>query len=175
MKKCVLIALLLAMILPVRAMAAELPKDGQYTIEVTLSGGSGRAKAESPAKLTVADGAATAVILWSSPYYEYMLVDGTRYDPVNADGNSAFEIPVSLDEDMAVSAQTVAMSQPHEVDYTLRFNSATLKPLANGGSAFSPLRIAAMAAAVLIVLTAAGWFIAASKRRAGKRKVTKER
>ncbi|MEA4847830.1 MAG: hypothetical protein VB106_11420 [Clostridiaceae bacterium] len=108
--------------------AAKLPADGKYTIEVTLSGGSGRTHIESPAELTIKDGTATAVIIWSSPHYEYMLIDGTHYNPINAGGNSTFEIPVLLDKDMAISAQTTAMSEPHEIDYTLRFDSATLKP-----------------------------------------------
>ena len=94
---------------------------------VTLEGGSGRATVESPAVLTVADGIMTATIVWSSPNYDYMLVDGEKYLPVNTDGNSTFEIPVAaLDTALAVTADTVAMSTPHEIDYTLTFDSATL-------------------------------------------------
>lgn len=107
--------------------SAQLPADGQYTIEVTLSGGTGRVKVESPAKLTVSGGRVMAVIVWSSPNYTYMMVDGIKYNPVITEGNSTFEIPISLDENMAISAETVAMSAPHVVDYTLRFDSATLK------------------------------------------------
>ena len=101
--------------------------DGVYTAEVTLTGGSGRATVESPAKVVIADGKATATIVWSSPFYEYMLIGETQYDPIQAEGNSTFEISIVLDEDMAVSASTVAMSQPHLVDYTLHFDSKTLK------------------------------------------------
>ena len=101
--------------------------DGPYTVDVTLSGGSGRASVESPCKVMIADGQATATIIWSSPFYEYMLIGQTRYESVQEDGNSTFEIPVLLDEDMAVSASTIAMSQPHLVDYTLHFDSSTLK------------------------------------------------
>ena len=68
-----------------------------------------------------------ATIVWSSPFYEYMLVGETRYEPIQEEGNAIFEIPVVLDEDMAVSASTVAMSQPHLVEYTLHFNSKTRK------------------------------------------------
>ena len=109
------------------AAAVELPADGSYTCAVTLEGGSGRATVESPAALTVADGIMTATIVWSSPNYDYMLVDGEKYLPVNTDGNSTFEIPVAaLDTALAVTADTVAMSTPHEIDYTLTFDSATL-------------------------------------------------
>lgn len=109
------------------AAPAETPADGSYTCAVTLEGGSGRATVESPAALTVADGAMTATIVWSSPNYDYMLIDGEKYQPTNTEGNSTFEIPVAaLDTALAVTADTVAMSTPHEIDYTLTFDSATL-------------------------------------------------
>ena len=104
------------------------PADGTYTCEVTLEGGSGRATVESPAALTVADGKMAATIVWSSPNYDYMIVDGEKYLPTNTEGNSAFEIPVSaLDTALDVTADTVAMSTPHEIEYTLTFSSASLK------------------------------------------------
>ncbi|MDX9871153.1 MAG: hypothetical protein RBT41_01885 [Clostridia bacterium] len=157
--------LLLIMMLPVRAMAAETPTDGRYRIEVTLTGGSGRATVESPAQLTVADGQATAVLIWSSPYYEYMRLDGTTYYPVNTDGNAMFEIPVLLDEDMPVSAQTVAMSRPHEIDYTLRFDGATLRPLSGDRPAPAQPGTALWAAA-LIILVILGFSIVLLRRKA---------
>lgn len=101
--------------------------DGVYTADVVLTGGSGRASVESPAKIVIADGKITATVIWSSPFYEYMMVGETRYDPIQLEGNAAFEIPVVLDEDMSVSALTVAMSEPHLVEYTLRFDSKSLK------------------------------------------------
>ena len=104
------------------------PADGTYTCEVTLEGGSGRATVESPAALTVADGKMTATIVWSSPNYDYMIVDGEKYLPTNTEGNSTFEIPVAaLDTALDVTADTVAMSTPHEIEYTLTFDSASLK------------------------------------------------
>lgn len=112
--------------IPENAMAEKPVSDGKYTSEVMLSGGSGRAKVESPAELSVEGGAITATVIWSSPNYEYILVDGTYYYPTNTTGNSTFEIPVSMDRDIEITAQTVAMSTPHEIDYTLRFDSATL-------------------------------------------------
>ena len=110
------------------AEAVETPADGSYTCEVTLEGGSGRATVDSPAALTVADGKMTATIVWSSPNYDYMIVDGEKYLPTNTEGNSTFEIPVAaLDTALDVTADTVAMSTPHEIEYTLTFDSASLK------------------------------------------------
>ena len=106
------------------AEAVETPADGSYTCEVTLEGGSGRATVDSPAALTVADGKMTATIVWSSPNYDYMIVDGEKYLPTNTEGNSTFVIPVSaLGVPLSVVADTVAMSTPHEIEYTLTFSA----------------------------------------------------
>ena len=106
------------------AEAVETPADGSYTCEVTLEGGSGRATVDSPAALTVADGKMTATIVLSSPNYDYMIVDGEKYLPTNTEGNSTFEIPVSaLGVPLSVVADTVAMSTPHEIEYTLTFSA----------------------------------------------------
>ncbi len=105
-------------------------EDGNYRIDVLLSGGSGKASVKSPAPLTVKDGVMTVRLEWSSSNYNYMIVGGVRYEPVNTDGNSVFEFPVSaLDEEIEVTADTTAMSTPHEIDYVLTFDSKTAEPL----------------------------------------------
>ena len=107
--------------------------DGSYTIELTMEGGSGRASIQSPAQLTIADGAATATLEWSSPNYDYMLVNGEKYLPVNTEGNSVFEVPVeALDVPLTMIGDTVAMSTPHEVEYTVTFHSETLESAESG-------------------------------------------
>ena len=99
-------------------------RDGEYESKVELKGGTGRASVESPAKVTVKNGMASATIVWSSPNYDYMLVNGEKYLPVNKDGNSTFTIPVeAFDKEFTVIADTTAMSKPHEVEYTLKFEA----------------------------------------------------
>ena len=108
-------------------------EDGSYTIELTMEGGSGRASIQSPAQLAIADGAATAILEWSSPNYDYMLVNGEKYLPVNTEGNSVFEVPVeALDAPRTMIGDTVAMSTPHEVEYTVTFHSETLESAESG-------------------------------------------
>ena len=110
---------------PKAEAAAETPADGEYSAQVVLEGGSGRATVDSPAALTVADGKMTATIVWSSPNYDYMIVDGEKYLPTNTEGNSTFVIPVAaLGTPLSVTADTVAMSTPHEIEYTLTFTLA---------------------------------------------------
>lgn len=103
--------------------------DGSYTVEVSLAGGSGKATVESPAKLTVKEKKTVATIVWSSPNYDYMKVEDEKILPISDSGeNSVFEIPVTaFDRKMAVAADTTAMSTPHEIDYTLQFDSASIQ------------------------------------------------
>ncbi|MCR5099713.1 MAG: hypothetical protein K6B14_12315 [Lachnospiraceae bacterium] len=102
--------------------------DGKYTCGVTLEGGSGKASVTDPCEIEIKDGKCTAKIEWSSPNYDFMMVDGVQYDPVNTEGNSVFEIPVEgFDYAMPVQADTTAMSKPHLIDYTLNFDSSTVK------------------------------------------------
>ena len=102
--------------------------DGTYTVEVSLTGGSGRASVESPAVVEVKDGKADATIIWSSSNYDYMRVDEEKFLPVNTEGNSTFVITVTgFDSPLTVYADTTAMSTPHEIEYTLTFDSSTLE------------------------------------------------
>ena len=102
--------------------AEDTLQDGEYTVDVALEGGSGKASVQSPTKVTVKDGKITATIIWSSPYYDYMIVDGEKYLKENEEGNSQFTIPLKeLPGDLDVTADTTAMSKPHEIEYTLKF------------------------------------------------------
>ena len=100
-----------------------------------LHGGSGKASLKTPAVISVKDGKITAEIVFTSPYYDYMIVDGVKYLPESTgkaadDGKdeSVFIIPVgSIDKDLKVTADTTAMSEPHEIEYTISFDSAGLK------------------------------------------------
>ena len=131
--------------------------DGTYTVEITMTGGTGKAYINSPVTVTAANGQMTARLEWSSKNYDLMIVDGKEFFPVNETGNSVFEIPVyTLDEPLSVQAETLAMSEPHLIDYVIEFDTAPLKtqdgniilPLAAGSAAFVCI------AAVIAVVTA---------------------
>ena len=103
-------------------------EDGSYSVEIAFEGGSGKAQILSPVTVSVTGGNATATARWNSPNYDYMLVDGKKYLPVNKEGDSVFEIPVlCFDKPMQVVGDTVAMSKPHEVTYEITFRSETIK------------------------------------------------
>lgn len=103
-------------------------EDGAYTVEVRLSGGSGKASVESPAALRVENGMAYATLIWSSPNYDYMKVGEEQFLPINTQGNSTFEIPLAaFGWNMTVYADTTAMSSPHEIEYTLYFEPAAIE------------------------------------------------
>lgn len=102
--------------------------DGEYSIEVIMTGGSGRASVSSPTWLIVEDGKAYARLLWSSSYYDYMIVGGKKYLNQTTDGsNSTFVIPITaLDDEIDVIADTTAMGDPVEIQYHLTFYSGTV-------------------------------------------------
>ena len=127
--------------------------DGEYSIQVDLEGGSGKASVTSPTILTVEDGKAYAQIQWSSSNYDYMIVDGEKYLPTNEEGmNSVFEIPVLfMDEAMPVIADTTAMGAPHEIDYNLTFYSDSI-----GSKSQLPQEAAKRVVAVAMVIIVGG-------------------
>ena len=102
--------------------------DGEYSIELAMSGGSGKASVVSPTILTVENGHAYADITWSSSNYDYMVVAGETYLNESEDNMaSSFHIPVTkVDEEMSVIADTTAMGTPHEVNYTFTFYSESI-------------------------------------------------
>ncbi len=139
-------------------------KDGTYTVDAALTGGSGRANIRSPAELTVKDGEIKAEIEWDSPYYDYMEIDGREYYPVNDGGNSVFLIDAELDRDIPVKAETLAMSQPHMIDYTLYLDSGTLR-----GKGPPPLAVTAIVLAAAAVCALAAVLIMKRRRGHGKK------
>ena len=115
---------------------SEIP-DGSYWIRVSMTGGSGRASISSPTGFYVKDGQATADIHWSSASYDYMKLDGVRYNAfTDTAGHSAMTIPVStLDTAIPVLADTTAMSKPYEIEYQLSFDGSALLPMADASMA----------------------------------------
>ncbi len=150
---------------PAKAAEAAEPadiamEDGEYSIEVNMTGGSGRASVSSPTHLIVRDGKAYARLLWSSVYYDYMIVNDVRYDNLAADGgNSTFEIPITVfDAPMPVIADTTAMGDPVEIAYTLTFYEESV-----GTKGQIPQEAAKKVLIIALIIIAAGgilnWFV----------------
>lgn len=139
-------------------------KDGEYAIEVELEGGTGRATVTSPATLIVKDGLAYAQIEWSSSKYDYMLLGEEKYLPLNKEGNSVFEIPITVfDEPMTVIADTTAMSVPHEVEYTLAFHMDTIT--SKDHSSLLAVQIAGVCVLMVILVCGGIYFVSKRKRK----------
>lgn len=111
--------LLLALLLCLCARAEGVrPPDG-----FSFTGGSGRVNITCPA-IWEDDGAAWARIVFSSPNYTRLVSEGVEYIPAHDGETSIFEIPVTMDREMEVTATTTAMSAPHDITYTLRFGTS---------------------------------------------------
>lgn len=126
-------------------------KDGSYTISVKLAGGSGKASVKSPASMRVKDGLPLARIEWSSPNYDYMILNGKKILPLANEQNSVFELPVLVfDKAMSVFADTTAMSTPHEILYQLEFSLETAQRKGFSLAALIILATALLTAALAI-------------------------
>ena len=109
-----------------QAITVDMP-DGSYSVDVAISGGSGRASIASPALLTVQGGHVAVTVVWSSQNYDYMKVGDQKYTPLTFEPGSTFQIPVmTFDEEFAVIGDTTAMSQAHEVEYGLKVARASI-------------------------------------------------
>lgn len=98
------------------------------TAEITLEGGTGKVSLLSPARILCYDSSYSVTLSWSSKFYDYMIVDGIRYEPVTVSDRSEFVIPVEdISVPLQVIADTVAMSVPHEIEYVITFNTESVK------------------------------------------------
>jgi len=124
-----------------RAEKEKIP-DGTYEpSSFTVQGGTGKVTITCP-EVMVTDGGAQACIVFSSPYYEWVETEGVRYDPENAQEEgretSVFRIPVRLNEQRKITGLTTAMSEPHEVEYTIIIGLTRESPAQEGSSQEGP-------------------------------------
>jgi hypothetical protein len=130
---------------------SDVLKDGDYQIPVTLKGGSGRAGISSPADVHVDNNKTTAEIIWSSPNYDYMKVDGKKYLKTNKSGNSTFEIPIDdISKPVDVIGDTTAMSKPYEIEYTITFDTAKAEKVGDSSSNVKYVAIPVMIACFVV-------------------------
>lgn len=91
-----------------------------FWMDIAFSGGSGKAYIKSPVEVTESGGKMTAKLIWSSENYDYMIVDGVRYENENAGGESTFTVEIgNVTEPLTVIGDTTAMSTPHEIEYVI--------------------------------------------------------
>ncbi len=100
--------------------SADTAAAGTRMVDITMEGGSGKAHILSPVEVNETGGKLTAKLVWSSSNYDYMIVGGTRYENENPGGPSTFTIGIDdTEEPLVIIADTVAMSVPHEIEYTI--------------------------------------------------------
>lgn len=100
------------------AQASALP-EGEYVPDgFTFTGGTGRVTITCP-KIAVEGDAVTATLVFSSPNYPKLTVDGVEYAAEHEGKTSIFTVPAVVNADMTVVGTTTAMSQPHDIEYVV--------------------------------------------------------
>ena len=61
---------------------------------------------------------------FSSSSFTKLVVDGKEYQPTSNEDGSCFEIPVVLNTDMTITGTTVAMTEPHDIDYVIHITKS---------------------------------------------------
>ncbi len=91
-----------------------------YFVDISFEGGTGKAYIKSPVEITDNNGKLSAKFVWSSSNYDYMIVNGQKYENENNGGESTFTVDIdNIDEPLTVIGDTVAMSVPHEIEYKI--------------------------------------------------------
>ena len=158
MRTMVIFLLAMMLLCPVQVLATGEGletdmEDGEYSIQVDLEGGSGKASVTSPALMIVKDGRMYAQLQWSSSNYDYMIVNEEKILNESEEGrNSVFTVPVTvMDDKMEVIADTLAMGAPHEINYTLTFYEDSI-----GSKGQLPQEAAKRVVAVALVIIVGG-------------------
>ncbi len=162
LKQIICLFLILGGLLSPQVLAVDALSDGAYWVEVTLTGGSGKASIESPASVEIVDGVPSARLVWSSPNYTWMAWNGTRYDRISGEETSTFVLPIVLDAPMDITAETLAMSEAHTVAYQLRFDAQSLKPQKNNHTLLVWLAV------ISVVGFGLGLYLGKGRKRGGK-------
>lgn len=93
--------------------------DGVYSPDGFLwSGGTGKVGITC-SQIRISGGQAYATITFSSSHYQYVKANGSKYLPVSQGGSTTFEIPVELNKNNKIIGMTTAMSQAHEITYSI--------------------------------------------------------
>lgn len=142
---------------PIYAEAAEVDlEDGRYSVNVALTGGSGRASISTPTLMTVEDGKAYVELLWSSPNYDWMRIGGVTYQNEAEEGaNSVFHVPIpEFDSVVPIVADTTAMGDPVAINYSLTFYQESI-----GDEGLIPQIAAKKVVVFAIGIIVAGFFL----------------
>ncbi len=106
-----------------------------YSVAITVTGGTGKATIKSPVEVSETGGKLTAKLVWTSKNYDYMIVNGIKYVDENPDGESTFHVVIDNLDPLTVTADTTAMSTPHEIEYVITFGEVVENGMADGEDA----------------------------------------
>lgn len=147
-----LLTFCLAIFAPFASFAASY-QDGTYSVPVSLSGGSmGHNDIVSPCTVTVSGGVPYATLVfkrvkapWHAPQYEWLSTSmGTVYPSVNESNytNTFSNVPLPSLGAVSVTMLTSAMSDQHEITYSLYFEPSSVPTRGGSGSSSQSAAVA---------------------------------
>ena len=96
--------------------------DGDYSSEVTLTGGSMAVR--SPAAMRIENGDCTAELVFETRRIDYVIVDGQKYEPASTEDGAVFQIPVAaFGVGLSIAVDSTALNPPVEVPCTVTFSA----------------------------------------------------
>lgn len=108
-------------------------KNATYTIEAMVTGNGGIGTIQTPTSIFVKEKKATVVLIWDTPAYDYMVVDGEKILAKSREGGSIFWIPVTgWDEEIQVIVGCETGTMKEEV-CSLYLDTSTVKKQGNNG------------------------------------------
>lgn len=108
-------------------------RNATYTIEVMAAGDGDLGTIKTPTSIFVKDKKATVVLVWDTPDYDYMIVDGEKILAKSREGGSIFWIPVTAwDEEIPVIAGCETGAQREEA-CSLYLDTSTVKKQGSNG------------------------------------------
>lgn len=101
--------------------------DGTYVPDdFSFLGGTGKTRITCPS-IVIENGVVYGNILFSSKKYTKINLNDKDYPVLSNENGSLFKIPVILNQDMVIKATTVAMTEAHDIDYTIKITQDTSK------------------------------------------------
>jgi len=108
-------------------------KNATYTIEAMVTGDGDLGTIQTPTSIFVKDKKATVVLIWDTPDYDYIIVDGERIQAKSREGGSIFWVPVTAWDEAMELVAGCDTGKARTEECSLYLDTSTIKRQGNNG------------------------------------------